>query len=302
MSFPTNVSLQLIVVVHNSIWTYCSAFQCTNEDLYLLPIFVQQICISQTSTSNSTNEQMIIVLLIIAALAIGSFFVVAKMVGNWLLGSKSKVQRTGKVGEKSRVSKTPRKLTAASVNVNSIQALYPILEDIGTNAKLQNLQPPAPVPQSHIPASLDERARNQAAGLGAIHDWEVSTIDRIQHHKSRKLDRLSSVDVDQKVQDIYDVLAWEEATMRRFQQEKTRRLERLSLVDRQGLVSAEEQVGNAVRTWEGATKRKVEREKCMKAVGEWELSQKEKRSRIEKEKRAVAEDDGRTVLWTARFN
>ena len=78
-----------------------------------------------------------------------------------------------------------------------------------------------------------------------------------------------------------------------------RRLERLSLVDRQEWVSAEERISSAVRTWEGATKRNVEREKCLKSVGEWELSQKEKRSRIGKEKRAIVEDDGRTVLWTA---
>ena len=35
------------------------------------------------------------------------------------------------------------------------------------------------------------------------------------------------------------------------------------------------------------------------SVGEWELSQNEKRSRIGKEKRAIVKDDVRTVLWKA---
>ena len=65
--------------------------------------------------------------------------------------------------------------------------------------------------------------------------------------------------------------------MRRFRQEKMRRLERLSLVDRREVVGAEEEkVGKAVHAWEEGTKRNVEREKGLKSVGEWEVSQKKK--------------------------
>ena len=242
-------------------------------------------------------------MLIIATLAIGSLFSVAKTVGNRLLGSKPEVQRGGKLGQKSKMSQMPRDLNASKARANSIPIVYPKIEDSETSVKLQNLQPQTPIPQIHLPASLHDRARNQAAGLDAIHDWEVLTADRIQRQKTRKLDRLPSLDDGRKIQDIYAVLAWEEATMRRFQQEKMRRLERLSSVDRRETVSVEEEkVGKAVRAWEGAAKRDLEREKGLKSVGKWEMSQEKKRSLIGTEERADVGDDRRTVLWKAGFD
>ena len=253
-------------------------------------------CLSQTSTYNRTNEGMLVALLIIATLAIGSLFSVAKAVGNRLLRSNPEVQRSDNVDQKSKTSEIPRDLNAARATANAIPTLYPKIKDSETNPELPNLQPQPPMPQFYLPVSLHDRARNHAAGLNAVHDWELSTADRIQRQKTRKLDRLpSSFDDGQKIQDIHAVLAWEEATMRRFRQEKMRRLERLSLVDRREGVSVEEQVGTAVRAWEGAAKRNVEREKGLNSVGEWELSQKKKRS----QERADAEDDRPTVLWKA---
>ena len=238
---------------------------------------------------------MLVALLIIATLAIGSLFPVARTIGNRLLGSNPKVQRSGQFGQKSKMNQMPRDLNAARAGAKPIPTVYPKIQDIETDVKVQSIQPQTPIPQIHLPASLRDRARNRAAGLDAIRDWEVSTIDRIQRQKSRKLDRLHSPDVGQKTQDIYAVLAWEQATMRRFQEEKVRRLERLSSADRQEVISAEEQVGNAARAWEEAVKRTVEREKGLKTVGEWELSQKRKRS----QERVDVEGDGRTVLWKA---
>ena len=247
---------------------------------------------------------MLVALLIVATLAIGSLFsvakAVAKAIGTRLLGSKTaEVQHGGNVVKKSNTSETPRDLNAARAIANTNPILYPKIKDSETNPELPNLQPQPPMPQLHLPVSLHDRARNHAAGLDAIHDWETSTTDRIQRQKNRKLDRLpSSFDDGQKIQDIHAVLAWEEATMHRFRQEKMRRLERLSLVDRREGVSVEEQVGTAVCAWEGAAKRNIEREKGLKSVGEWELSQKKKRS----QERADIEDDRRTVLWTAGFD
>lgn len=254
---------------------------------------------SQTSTNKRTNEEILVTLLIIAILAIGSLFAVAQTVGNRLLGFKPKVHRAGKSDQKSKVNEMPHDLNAARADASANPTIYLREEDGEPNAKLQSLQPQNPIPQIHLPAPLHDRARNHAAGLGVIQDWEVSTIDRIRRQKARKLDRLPSLDHGQKTQDIYDILAWEESTMRRFQQEKMRRLERLSLVDRQEVAGAEEKAGEAVRAWENAAKRDVEREKGLKSVGQWELSQEEKRSRIGKEKRAIVEDDRRTVLWKA---
>ena len=244
-------------------------------------------------------------LLIIATLAIGSLFsvtkAVAKAIGTRLLGSNTgEVQHGGNV-QKSNTSETPLDLNAARAIAHANPILYPKIRDSETGAKSQNLQPQIVIPQFHLPFPLHDRARNHAAGLNAIHDWELSTNDRIQRQRNRKLDRLpSSFDDGQKIQDIHDVLAWEEATMRRFRHEKMRRLERLSSVDRREGVSAEaeEEVSKAVRAWEGAAKRNVEREKGLKSVGEWELSQKKKRS----QERAVFEDDRPTVLWKAEFN
>ena len=235
-------------------------------------------CPSQTLPNNRANEGILVALLIIAILAIGGLFSVAKTVGDRLLGSEPKVQHGDNLFQKSKTSQMPRDLSAASAGANALPTVYPKIKDSETDAELQTLQPQTPIPQTHLPASLHDRARNCAAGLGAIHDWEVSTTDRIRRQKSRKLDRLPSLDEGQKIQDIYAVLAWEEATMRRFRQEKIRRLERLSSVDRQEVVSAEEQVDNAVRALGEAAKRKHEREKGLKSVGEWELSQKQKQS------------------------
>ena len=254
---------------------------------------------SRTSTNNRINEGMLLALLIIAILAIGNLFAVARTVGNRLLGSKPKVQRAGKSGQKSKMNEIPRDINAARAGKNAIPPVYPGKEDSKLNAKLQSLQPQTPNPQIHLPTPFHDRARNHAAGLGAIHDWELTTTDRIRRQKARKLDRLPSLDVGQKTQGIYDILAWEEATMRRFQKEKIRRLERLSLFDRQEVIGAEEEkAGQAGRACEEAAKRDVEREQGIKSVGQWELSQ-EKRSRIEKEKRAIVEDDRRAVLWKA---
>ena len=53
-----------------------------------------------------------------------------------------------------------------------------------------------------------------------------------------------------------------------------------------------------VRDREEAAKGNVERKKGMKSDGEWELSKKEKRSRIGMGEQGVdVEDDVRTVLW-----
>ena len=184
-------------------------------------------------------------LLIIATLAIGSLFSIAKIVGDRLLGSDPDVQRCGNAGQKSKVSEMPHHLKADSVGANASRTLYPKIEDIETSAKIHNLQPHISVLQVDLPISLHDRAHTHAAGLNAIHDWEVSTTDRIQRQKSCKLDRLPSLDVSRKTQDIYAILAWEEATMRRFRQEKMRRLERLALFGGREVVGAEETVGNA---------------------------------------------------------
>ena len=246
-------------------------------------------------------------LLIIATLAIGSLFsvakAVAKAIGTRLLGSNTgEVQHGGNVVKKSNTSETPLDLNAARAIANANPILYPKIRDSETGAKPQNLQSQISIPQFHLPFPLHDRARNHAAGLDAIHDWETSTADRIQRQRNRKLDRLPlSFDDGQKIQDIHAVLAWEEATMRRFRHEKMRRLERLSSVDRREGVSveAEEEVSKAVRAWDGAAKRDIEREKGLKSVGEWELSQKKKKRSQE---RADAEDDRPTVLWKAEFN
>ena len=220
--------------------SYLSSSSRPNPKIYQISTNITALsCISQTSTNNRTNEGILVALLIIATLAIRSLFSVAKTVGNRLLGSKPEVQRGGRLGQKSKISEMPRDLNASKAGSNAIPIVYPKIEDIENSAKLQNLEPQTPNPQIHLPASLHDRARNHAAGLGAIHDWEVSTTDRIQRQKTRKLDRLPSLDDGRKIQDIHAVLAWEEATMRRFQQEKMRRLERLSSVDRQEVVSAE---------------------------------------------------------------
>ena len=258
-------------------------------------------CPPQISPNNRANEGILVAVLIIAILAIGSLFSVVKTVGNRLLRSKTEeLQRGGDLGQKSKTSEMPRDLSAASAGANALPTVYPKIKDSETDAELQTIQPQTPTPQIHLPASLQDRARNHAAGLDAIHDWEVSTTDRIRRQKSRKLDRLPSLDEGQKIQDIYAVLAWEDATMRRFRQEKIRRLERLSSVDRQDVVSAEEQVDNAVRALGEAAKRKHEREKGLKSVGEWELSQKQKQSQIGMgERGADVVHDVRTVLWKA---
>lgn len=231
----------------------------------------------QTTNNTRPDQVGLVPLLLITALAIGVLFVVAKTVGNRLIGSILKKDHCGRKAIQGLEMKQGQR-------PNTIVEFEPSAEPWTIDDGLPDRRPnrsskhsqstdPSLQQQQQLPSPQNKRSRDHEVELSAIRDWEETTRNRIQRRKDRMLEELSSFDDPNSTareREIHSIQVWEESTLGRMQQEKTRRLQRLSSSEGQN-VSGENRVDETVGARSQAATREGAREKISNSVNDWEI-------------------------------
>lgn len=226
----------------------------------------------QTTNNTRPDQVGLVPLLLITALAIGVLFVVAKTVGNRLIGSILKKDHCGRKeiqGLEMKQGQRPSSIVEFEPSAEpwTIDDGFP---NRRPNRSSKHSQSTHPSLQQQLPSSQSKRNRDHEVELSAIRDWEETTRNRIQRRKDRMLEELSSFDDPNSTareREIHSIQVWEESTLGRMQQEKTRRLQRLSSSEGQN-VSGENRVDKTVGA---AATREGAREKSSQSMNDWEI-------------------------------
>lgn len=243
---------------------------------------------SQNPTIKRPDEEALAVLIMLAAIGLGSSFALAKAIKNRFLGPLPKKaeygNNVGKVKLKAeemkeqvsseldatRLIENTRSRTDTSSNttigipavlesLRDEESIGRFLRDLDTIGKFSFASNSESIKEvfQRIQAEVQrlqllstQRKHDRKQAIEAIRAWEQATISRIQREKARRLGRATSLG-QHEMSRKYDqeaVEAWEQSTVGKFRKERVRRLERLPSLD--DFRFLRDKIIEALRVWE----------------------------------------------------